>query len=287
MTLRILHSGSLGTRSVRGAVVDHQDLDLIDLGYGSREIPDGVWKDGFLVVTGELNQSYKVWDSEFKVFGSKHSLMSNLLFIAEEYLDHVQFFLKPLLTDFFIHLINFGVILLCFISFFNRRTRVHLWGLGLFLLYVFLYNFHEGLGFPLYGSRYWYPAWAGIALMLARGLEPLLKRRKVSLILGLFVLYQIYLSTEGIKAYGARTTFAIEIKNYLDSKCPVQSIVPIDEIVTDLDHNVPFVFYTSMCGMLSSTDLVSMPKPFRKPGSSRSIFHASRCVGIKNSSRSV
>ena len=80
--------------------------------------------------------------------------------------------------------------------------------------------------------------------MIAGGLEPLLKWRKINVVLGLFILYQVYHTTEGIQTYAARTSFAIEVKNYLDSKCPEKTIIPIEENVTELDHNVPFVFYT-------------------------------------------
>jgi hypothetical protein len=188
--------------------------------------------------------SYKIWNSEFKIIGAKNSILDNALYIIQSYFDHFQFFLIPLFKNHFITVINFGVILLTLTSFWNKRIKLHLWGLALFLLYILLYNFHEGLGFPLYGSRYWYPAWAGLVLMIASGLELVFKWRKVTILLGIFIVFQTYHTTLGIKDYAARTTFALEVKSYLDSKCSENSIIPIEENVTDLDHSVPFIFYT-------------------------------------------
>jgi 4-amino-4-deoxy-L-arabinose transferase-like glycosyltransferase len=198
---------------------------------------------------------YAVWHSDFKLFygrAGEHLSTSRLIYdLLENYIIHLGKILFPLLTRYFIPPL-ICLLPLIILGFFGRgqqsaefkHFRKILLGYGLLL--VLLYNVHpsEGLGWPQYGARYWYPLVFVLGLLLSDGLRlfsALVSPKVFFSVLGILFLLQTWQSALQINDYSERFQRVREIQNDIERQCPPQSIVILGRSSLNYHETVAFL----------------------------------------------
>jgi hypothetical protein len=94
-------------------------------------------------------------------------------------------------------------------------------------LLVFLYFFHNGPGWPMYGSRYYYTTLVGIAVLAACGIQLFVRgsRGRLATLLGAVFLFQLAFGSERLVEYGKRFDKVREVHARINGQCPDGSIV--------------------------------------------------------------
>lgn len=94
-------------------------------------------------------------------------------------------------------------------------------------LLVFLYFFHNGPGWPMYGSRYYYTSIVGLAVLAACAIEWFARESRGPLValLGAVVLFQLAMGTERYLDYRKRFDKVREVHAQINGQCPDGSIV--------------------------------------------------------------
>ncbi len=184
--------------------------------------------------TGIISLStFPVWSDHFVVVIPGNSgFLDNLQRVAAQYWDsflrHTARFLLPQLVVYIgvgaFSLFTIGCVLPL------RRFKAPL--LLFILMMVGLYSFHDSAGYPLYGSRYWYPA-LGAFLLIAGNtmhwLQGVVNRKVLLLSYGILILLQLGSLTFKLAEYEQRFDLVLAVQRDIQSTCPEKSIVQMEK----------------------------------------------------------
>jgi len=101
-----------------------------------------------------------------------------------------------------------------------------------FLMLILFYNFHRGLGWPLYGARYYYSGFVSLVILATMYFKHLIEKfqnRSRILYLLMFVLcVHVVFSVIAIKEYSYRSKTKLALIEDIKDKCQDNSIVILD-----------------------------------------------------------
>jgi hypothetical protein len=172
--------------------------------------------------------TYPIWDKQFHVVFSRNEPWFWFRSICGTYLKTWQRFGWPNLYAYFLPKLGYLLALLSLLGFYHKRRRtLLLYGL-IFAAFILLYNFHDGLGFPLYGARYWYPSLACLAVLAAHGLRVIRQRSQPGLFLAtifLCLFWNVLSTASDLAEYSKRFERIELLRDDLYARCPEKSIV--------------------------------------------------------------
>lgn len=173
--------------------------------------------------------TYKVWDLEFRIMDAKATgFMHNLELITSKYYDGFKKFFLTLLSRHYIDVMGWPFFLLALYGIFLPARQFHVYSIASIVLLVMLYNFHQTIGWPQYGARYWYLSMVPITLFVGYACNTLLKRLGdifTNLLLLLVVLLQLNNANDHLKKYGFKTSIMLKSYENVKAICPEKSIV--------------------------------------------------------------
>jgi len=190
----------------------------------------------FLIGQWAISLDGLIWKKEFRYFQfdprENVGFFSKIHIFLHNYYINLRLFFWPVFKRRFVQY------LVCWIPFFAlnfftkfRNSRLKLFS-PILLIYSFLlvafYNVVPSLGWPQYGSRYWYVLIVPMGLFVAEGIRVLYtnsSRYFFATVLALAFLCQIYYSFADFQRYSKRFTFISNIQMDIDAKCPDKSIV--------------------------------------------------------------
>src|SRR5262249_42684429 len=136
---------------------------------------------------------------------------------------------------YFLPKLGYLLAFLSLLGFLHRRRRTLLLYAVIIVAFVLLYNFHGGLGFPLYGARYWYPSLACFAVLAAHGLRVIRLRLPPGFFITTVILclgWNVLSTVNDLAEYSKRFKRMELLRNDLYARCPEKTIVvliPPDE----------------------------------------------------------
>jgi hypothetical protein len=173
--------------------------------------------------------TYPIWNNEFRIIDHKAiSFLENVNSIFHEQLFNYIKFAYPNFIRWFLRFIGLPFLVLALAGMMMPGNPLKRMCLVMMFLLVTLYNFHGSLGWPQYGTRYWYPAIVPLTLFVGYGVDYLMKRldrQKMALLLAPVFIWQGYALHKDLGHYANRNALRNTIKAHIDTVCPPESIV--------------------------------------------------------------
>lgn len=174
--------------------------------------------------------AYPIVHGEFRVIDPDATdLFSNIVNISRYYIANGIKYLPKLLSIHFLVPCAIFIPLFAIFGFFNFRSKWKWVLLSNFIMLILLYNFHKSLGWPLYGTRYYYSGFASVTTLAAVASKRLIEMlRNEKLIYHFFTLVlctHLVFSTTAIWKYSFRFNIWMDIKEDIINHCPADSIV--------------------------------------------------------------
>lgn len=175
--------------------------------------------------------TYPVWHKDFNIQQSadytwRQNAVTSLMATGERLLnDGVILF-----RHYFFWIIGPSVLLLATLGALIKYHKLHIVLLLYMVLLVLLYGFHKSisLGWPQYGSRYWYPALIPLLLLAAAGLSFLQRRFSFGVfrcIVTIILMLQIGQIHHDFTGYQLRISKVHAMYKEIEDRCPVPSFV--------------------------------------------------------------
>jgi hypothetical protein len=175
--------------------------------------------------------TYPVWDMEFRLRFNGTELSEKASEMLKFYAHSLNTYSWRNLTEFFLPMFGYcmSALTLCaFVS--HKRKRLIIYG-ALPLVFVLLYAFHDEFGWPLYGVRYWYPALAGLVVLLGEGLAVIARRCPnwlFALLVAVLVMLNLSRLSTDLQFYAMRLQTVDLILSDIAKECPEKSIVVLN-----------------------------------------------------------
>lgn len=175
--------------------------------------------------------TYTIWNDEFRVVDHRtKSFMENVASIFSEQMYNYGHYSYTNLVYFFVPVVGAPFLMLAGAGGFLRENPLRRAGLALIVLLVVLYNFHGSLGWPQYGTRYWYPMLAPFTIFAGYALDRALRRfplRHVRLALAAALAWQLLSLHGDLQVYARRFELVNALKADIEKACPEQSVVAL------------------------------------------------------------
>ena len=160
--------------------------------------------------------AYPIVKGEFKVIDPHATgVLSNIISIISGYITNGIEYLPKLLVRYLLVPCAFFVPFLAIFGAFKFRSRWKWLLLSNYALLILLYNFHHGLGWPSYGSRYYYSGFVSLvvlATVASKQLIEMLKNKKlVYHIFAVVLCGHLIFSVTSIWAYSYRFNIWMEV----------------------------------------------------------------------------
>jgi 4-amino-4-deoxy-L-arabinose transferase-like glycosyltransferase len=186
------------------------------------------------ILIGKISiATYPVIHGEFKVVDPNASGFSqNVSSILTGLINNGIKSIPVTFYKFFIFHTGFFIPLLSILGFFFFKSKWK-WILMLnFLMLVVFYNFHEGLGFPQYGARYYYSGFFSLTILATISFKQLIEKFKnkshVLYFLTFVLCTHTFFSFILIDNYSYRFKIKLGLIEDIRKSCPDDSIVILD-----------------------------------------------------------
>ena len=186
------------------------------------------------ILIGKISiATYPIVHGEFRIVDPNASgFFQNVFRILTGYINNGIKYIPILFYKRFILQTGFFIPLLSILGFFFFKSKWK-WILMLnFLMLVVFYNFHRGLGFPLYGARYYYSGFFSLAILATISFKQLIEKFKnkshVLYFLTFVLCTHIFFSFILIDSYSYRFKIKLKLIEDIKKSCPDDSIVILD-----------------------------------------------------------
>jgi 4-amino-4-deoxy-L-arabinose transferase-like glycosyltransferase len=177
--------------------------------------------------------TYPIIHGEFRIVDPNATgFFQNIFRILTGYINNAIKDIPVLFYKRFIFHTGFFIPLLSILGFFFFKSKWK-WILMLnFLMLVVFYNFHKGLGFPLYGARYYYSGFFSLTILATISFKQLIEKFKnkshVLYLLTFVLCAHVFFSFILIDSYSYRFKIKLGLIEDIKINCPDNSIVILD-----------------------------------------------------------